>query len=140
MKLEGEQPNEPVLPVGIARLREVRAGEGDSVTPALAGWRPLTGPDVAVIGGETTKEPLLYVKFQSGPIGEAGINGGQIDDVINVALRRTEAMQALGPCQENLHTIDHLKAALDWQRKRTATRVNQRVEGTRRLHREHPGG
>ena len=72
----------------------------------------------------------LSFTIQNGPIKEAGVNGCQVTDVIEVAKIIIENLNAKFPCRENAMTISKLDEALMWQKKRTDERVARDVEGT----------
>ena len=71
----------------------------------------------------------LSFTIQNGPIKEVGLNGCQVVDVIAVAKKIIEELQAKFPCRENAMTITKLDEALMWQDKRTADREARNVEG-----------
>ena len=75
------------------------------------------------------KDEFLKVKWQEGTISEAGVNGVQIVDVIQVALDRTTEMNNLYPCRENEDTIMMLEQAILHQNNRTRDRKVRKVEG-----------
>jgi hypothetical protein len=71
------------------------------------------------------------VKFtvQSGPIKEFGVNGCQIDDVIEWAKQTIEGFNKAFPCRENSLVITKLDEALLWLAKRKMDREKRNVEG-----------
>jgi len=76
--------------------------------------------------------PRLFadINFQSGPIGEGGVNGAQNEDLIAVVLDRLQCFQGGEfPCEENQEAIDHLSKALEALNRRTAKRIERGVEG-----------
>ena len=79
------------------------------------------------VHGETSS-----VKFtvQSGPIKEFGINGCQIDDVIEWAKEKIEEFNKAFPCRENSMIVTKLDEALLWSVKRKLDREKRKVEGT----------
>lgn len=68
--------------------------------------------------------------IQSGPIKEFGVNGCQIDDVIEWAKENIEEFQKAFPCRENAIVITKLDEALLWLKKRKMDRQARSVEGT----------
>lgn len=72
----------------------------------------------------------IAIQFQEGPIQEHGVNGCQIEDVMEVLLARLRGFQD-GPfrCRENALAITHLEESLHWLQARTANRQRQGVEG-----------
>lgn len=76
-------------------------------------------------------ESLTDVKFQYGPVKEAGINGVQNEDLINMVLTRLRHFNAGDwSCRENTMAIEKLEEALLWLRKRNLRRVMNGTEGT----------
>jgi len=72
------------------------------------------------------------VKFtiQSGPIKEFGVNGCQIDDVMEWVKQTIEGFNKAFPCRENWMVITKLDEALLWSAKRKLDREKRNVEGT----------
>jgi hypothetical protein len=70
---------------------------------------------------------------QSGPIGEFGVNGGQIDDVIEWAKEKIEGFNKSFPSRENAMVITKLDEALLWLVKRKLDREKRNVEGQNKL-------
>ena len=79
--------------------------------------------------------PLIEIRFQCGPVAEAGRNGAQIEHVIDVLVARLDGFQR-GPfrCRENALAITKLEEAKHWLLARTRARQAQGVEGTNRAH------
>lgn len=75
--------------------------------------------------GETT------IKFQNGPIQEAGVNGISGAALIAIQIDRLRSFQE-GPykCRENALALPALEEALMWLQKRTRDRLARGVEGT----------
>lgn len=69
--------------------------------------------------------------LQSGPIKEYGVNGCQIDDVIQWARDRMELYNKYAPCRENALVITKLDEAILWLMKRRLEREARGVEGTK---------
>lgn len=67
--------------------------------------------------------------LQDGPIKEVGVNGIQIDGVIEWAKGVIEGFNAKFPCRENSMTITKLDEALLWSVKRKMDREKRGVEG-----------
>lgn len=76
----------------------------------------------------------LFIKFQSGPIGEQGVNGVMLEDVIEESIIRLRFLNGLMSCRENAVALTHLETALLWLNKRTAARQKQGVEGRHLTH------
>lgn len=72
----------------------------------------------------------LAFTLQQGPIKEVGVNGCQVDTVIEAAKHILEEFQAKFPCHENGAAISHLDSALDWLEARKKDRESRSVVGT----------
>jgi len=72
----------------------------------------------------------LSFTIQKGPVKENGINGCQIDTVIEAAKIILEGFQKTVPCRETAVAITKLDEALMWMEKRTKDRSKREVEGT----------
>ena len=68
--------------------------------------------------------------IQNGPIKENGVNGCQVDTIIEAAKTILEGFQFKFPCRENAIAITKLDEALLWLEKRTKDRFLRGVEGT----------
>ena len=73
----------------------------------------------------------VRIKFQNGPIKEAGVNGLSQEALLAVVIDRLRSFQD-GPfkCRENAIALTHLEDALMWLQKRTRDRMARGVEGT----------
>jgi len=72
----------------------------------------------------------LSFTLQNGPIKEVGVNGCQIDTVIETVKVVLEGLNAKFPCQENAYAITKLDEALHWLNARKVNREKRGVEGT----------
>jgi hypothetical protein len=72
---------------------------------------------------------VVQFQLQDGPIGEAGMNGCQIDDVIMFAREVMKGFNEEFPCDENRFTIRNLGDALEHLRARREDREKRGVEG-----------
>lgn len=81
-----------------------------------------TGPDADRLLGD--------IRFQHGPIREAGVNGVSVEAQLAVLIDRLEGFQD-GPyaCVQNERVLDHLHDALRWLHRRTQERLTRGVEG-----------
>ncbi len=70
--------------------------------------------------------------IQDGPIKEVGVNGCQIDDMIEMSKEIIEGFNKNFPCRENSMVITKLDEALLWSLKRKMDREKRNVEGTNR--------
>jgi hypothetical protein len=68
--------------------------------------------------------------LQKGPIKEVGVNGCQIDTLIEASLMILEELNKAYPCKENERAIHGLGQALYWLEKRKKNRETRGVEGT----------
>ena len=79
--------------------------------------------------------PFVHIKFQLGPVKEVGVNGTQIEDVIDALVTRLKGFQAGDfKCRENSLAVTKLEEARHWLLHRTAARVEQGVEGANLPH------
>lgn len=70
------------------------------------------------------------VKFQQGPVGEAGVNGCSNEDLLGIVMHRLAGFQSGPfPCNENGVALQHVQAALHWLQQRTLDRQARGVEG-----------
>jgi len=72
----------------------------------------------------------LSFTLQNGPIKEHGVNGCQVDTVIEAAKIIIEKLNDRFPCHENSKALTKLDEALMWLRERTRRRTVQGIEGT----------
>jgi len=73
---------------------------------------------------------LGNITFQQGPVKVQGINGLQIEDLLNICIDRLERLQAgKFSCRENAVAITKLEEAMHWLNHRTADRKKRGVEG-----------
>lgn len=68
--------------------------------------------------------------LQNGPVRENGVNGCQVDTMIEAAKMIIEKLNKNYPCRENALAITKLDEALMWLRERTRNRTKRGVEGT----------
>jgi hypothetical protein len=72
----------------------------------------------------------LSFTIQNGPIKEVGVNGCQVDTVIEAAKTILEGLNKQYPCRENSAAITKLDEALHWLEHRKKDREKRAVEGT----------
>lgn len=78
---------------------------------------------------------FFRIQFQNGPVKEHGVNGCQIEDIIeNVLLPRLNALNERFKCRENALAITKLEETLLWLNRRTQNRIAKGVEGTDAKH------
>lgn len=84
--------------------------------------------------GGTADGEGFSIKWQDGPVGERGVNGAQIEDIILALTSRLQFYQdAYGGTfnsEYNANAIQHLNEALRQLELRTKERVERGVEGT----------
>lgn len=75
--------------------------------------------------------PEVVLKFQKGPVKEAGVNGITEEALLAIVLDRLRGFQR-GPymCRQNALTITKLEEALHWMMDRAVERQRRGVEGT----------
>lgn len=71
----------------------------------------------------------ISFQIQNGPVKEFGINGCQVDTIIEAAKLIVEGLNKNFPCRENACAITKLDEALMWLRERTRLRELRGVEG-----------
>lgn len=83
------------------------------------------------LGHITIDHTNNYICFwlQNGPIKEVGVNGAQVDCLIEAAKLIIEGFDKTYPCDENKYVIEHLHKALDWLYDRKVNRAARGVEG-----------
>ena len=91
----------------------------------------ITGPEARVPGVGNVPAFQVKIRFQDGPIKEAGVNGITHEVLLAVLIDRLTGFQA-GPfaCQENATTLYHLIEAQETLKSRTRRRLARGVEGT----------
>jgi len=75
---------------------------------------------------------VLYcsIKFQKGPIREAGVNGCHQEDLLAIIIDRLRSFQeGPFPCRENAFALTKCEEAMHWLNHRTAERTKRGVEG-----------
>ncbi len=85
------------------------------------------GKDRPVFVHDETNQ--LSFQIQNGPIKEKGVNGCQVDTVIETAKLMLEGLNKQFPCRENSMAITKLDEALMWLAKRKQDREARNVEG-----------
>jgi len=72
----------------------------------------------------------IHIKFQLGPVKEAGVNGCQVDDILDILIARMQGFQR-GPfnSREGALVVTRLQEAQHWLRHRTLDREARGVEG-----------
>lgn len=99
-----------------------KPGAGGAHHDYIISLRP-AGPDLL---------PVYYtIRFQNGPINEAGINGISQEALLAIVIDRLQCFQK-GPyaCRENALALTKIEEAMLWLHKRTLDRMQRGVEGT----------
>ena len=107
----------------------------------LKGVKEIGGFKVAELEEFAIKRPEEFIvvnhknngisfKIQDGPIKESGVNGCQVDTIIETAKIMLEGLNKNVPCIDNKQAISNLKAALYWLEIRRLGRELRGVEGT----------
>ena len=68
--------------------------------------------------------------LQTGPIKEVGVNGCQIDALIEMAREIIAYFNKQYPCRENSLVLTKLDEAMMWLKERTSRREREKTEGT----------
>ncbi len=115
-----------VLEIGTRKYTEVQVLDEPGQGNANHKYRVvLAQPNVGELG------TLGEVKFQDGPIKEAGVNGVMNEDLIAIVIDRMRGFQSSDfACSENNVALVSLETALSALNQRTAERENRGVEGT----------
>jgi len=83
----------------------------------------------AIINDEPVE--LTQIKFQNGPIQEAGVNGISNETLLAIVEDRLVGFQSgQYACRENAVALTKVQEAMMWLQKRTRDRVARGVEGT----------
>lgn len=76
----------------------------------------------------------VRIRFQDGPIQEAGVNGISNEALLSVVEHRLQGFQSGDyACRENAVALTKLQEAMMWLHKRTRDRVARGVEGTHQV-------
>ena len=72
---------------------------------------------------------MLSFKLQNGPVKEVGVNGCQVDTIIETAIIIIDGLNKKFYCKENAQALSHLKMALGALHMRKKDREKRGVEG-----------
>ena len=101
----------------------------EKMTPKLPdGHLPNCDDAHNFIALENTREekgvaPIVKFTIQSDPIGEVGVNGLQVTDMLEYVKQLFISLDESFPCIENAKTIASIKQALYWQSEGHSNRV-----------------
>ena len=75
--------------------------------------------------------PAHLIRFQNGPIKEAGVNGITNEALLAIVIDRLRGFQS-GPfsCRENAIALTKGEEMLMWLQRRTVARIKRGIEGT----------
>jgi hypothetical protein len=119
---------------GVVVMDELREKYPEKFTPS-------GGMDYKWFESEIRPKNFIYVRndvnsiaftIQNGPIKEAGVNGCQVDTIIEAAAEILKGLQKNFSCQENALAISCLEKALNHLKGRKTNREKRGVEGTSR--------
>lgn len=87
--------------------------------------------DVKDVDDSVADCEMVQIRFQNGPILEAGVNGISQEALLAIVEDRLLGFQS-GPyaCRENAIALTHIQDAMMWLQKRTRDRMARGVEGT----------
>lgn len=103
-----------------------------SFSPAEAfesGYFPRTSAFVQEQKGQYGPKRVFFM-LQDGPIKEHGVNGAQIDAVLEFVRNTIARFHDAVPCRENAIVLTKIDEALLWLWKRKSDREKRNVEGT----------
>lgn len=84
-----------------------------------------------VVNPDWPQDIFAKINFQKGPIGENGVNGIFIEDLLDICRHRLQCFQSGEfACRENALAMTKIEEALHWLNHRTADRQLRGVEGT----------
>ena len=107
-----------------------KPGHGGASHDYKVEW-PAGAPDAAP---DMCGPDSIVIRFQNGPISEAGVNGISHEALLAIIIDRLESFQA-GEyiCLANQHALNHCKCALEHLHARTRQRIKRGVEGTSKI-------
>lgn len=80
------------------------------------------------------EETVVDIKWQEGTVPDVGVNGAQVDEVVQLCIDRLTVLRDELPDRETSLAITKLEEALMWLNERTQRRTRQGVEGTHLAH------
>lgn len=87
--------------------------------------------EIALVGAPLGALPLAIIRFQNGPILEAGFNGLSNEALLEIVIDRMRGFQSgQFKSRDNACALTHLEEAMMWLQKRTRDRMARGVEGT----------
>lgn len=76
------------------------------------------------------KGKTISITLQDGPVKQSGINGMQVDQLVEFTGYLVQSLNDAYPCDENQDALNALKDCLDAFKARTKNRKKRNVEGT----------
>lgn len=73
---------------------------------------------------------LITFRLQKGPVKENGVNGCQVDTMLDACFKIIESLNEKLPCFENADAMKHMALAMAALKRRKADREARGVEGT----------
>jgi len=101
--------------------------------PAIADWDAYEESRKYYPIHITDDKNMISFKIQDGPVKENGVNGCQVDTLIEAARIMIEGLNAKYPCMENEQALTKLEEALVWLENRKKDREKRGVEGHNKL-------
>ena len=113
--------------MALETLAGIKTIDGFNVVElTLQQQQPITNQDYVVVDHADNS---VRFKIQNGPISENGVNGCQVDTLIETARLIVHGLNQKFPCRENSLIITKLEEALHWSQHRKANREARGVEG-----------
>jgi hypothetical protein len=102
----------------------------DAMSGMMIGEHPIE-EFIKVINREDIRNlpPEVHFTIQSDPVGDVGVNGCQVGDMLVFVKNLYESLDDAVTCGYNAITIYHISQALKCQRYRTEDRERRGVEG-----------
>ena len=114
----------PVKPIPETKKRHVQKALDMMQRPEMAKFIKIEYPKDA-----KGVCPRVIFTIQSNNVGDVGVNGCQVEDMIEYCRNLIKSLDTSLHCDENRLTLQHLNGALDWQMKRGNDRKDRKVEG-----------
>jgi len=111
--------------MALETLKEIAEIDGFKVEEIPCDEPAHKGGFIKVCHGSNT----ISFRIQDGPIKENGVNGCQVDTMVNAAALIIEGLDKKFPCQENQRALACLADALNALKARKVNREGRGVEG-----------
>jgi hypothetical protein len=118
--------------LALETLKDVKEIDGFEVDAEYNSWTDLSlseihGDQHIMLDHDTN---FIVFKLQKGPVKENGVNGCQVDTLIEAARQIIAKLNENHPCEENVYVLGHLDNALVALHDRKIDREARGVEGT----------